>query len=267
MSTTSHHGTWGVFLEEAAIKPHRSRYWLNPKIDDPAAHAKQVASVCDVYAQARALSAVGVHVVSCDEKTGMQALERAAPTRPTRPGLIERREFEYVRHGTLCLTGNFDVVTGKFFVPTIATTRNGEDFASHIEKTVATDPAARWIFIVDNLSTHSCEALVRLVASLEEESIDVGEMKKRGVLMSVASRRAFLTDPARKVRFVYTPKHCSWLNQIEMWFSILARRVLRRGSFKSTAELEAAVVAFIDYFNSVLAKPFRWTYTGRALTA
>lgn len=230
-------------------------------------HAEQLARVCDLYASAVALKAEGVRLVCSDEKTGIQALERAAPTKTVQPGLSERREFEYVRHGTTCLTANFEVATGEVIAPTLAPTRNEADFAGHVQKTIATDPDARWIFIVDNLSTHTTETLVRLVAEIEQLDVDLGKKYKHGLLKSVESRRAFLTDTTHRIRFVYTPKHCSWLNQVEIWFSILARRVLKRSSFTTTTEANNAILAFIAYFNSVLAKPFRWTYTGRALAA
>jgi transposase len=251
-------------LEEADLHPHRSRYWLNPKIDDPVAHQDAVAQVCEIYRQAPELAAQGTHVVSCDEKTGIQALERAAPMRPTRPGLDERREFEYIRHGTLCLIANLVVVTGKVIAPTVAPTRSEDDFFRHIQGTVATDPEAGWVFVVDNLNTHCSQSLVRWIARLEGVD-DLGRKGKDGILHSVQSRSAFLSDPAHRVRFVYTPKHCSWLNQVEIWFSILARRALKRASFSSTEELGKALEAFIEYFNRLLAKPFRWTYTGRPL--
>lgn len=252
-------------MEEADLHPHRSQYWLNPKIEDPIQHGQQVASVCDVYAQAGALEAAGTHVVSSDEKTGIQALERAAPTLPTRPGKDERREFEYVRHGTLCLIANLQVATGKILAPTIGPTRTEEDFALHIEQTVATDASANWIFVVDNLTTHCSESLVRLVAKVDGIEGEMGKKGRFGILENVASRRAFLEDKVHRVRFVYTPKHCSWLNQIECWFSILVRRALRRGSFLSTDALGKRIREFIDYFNRLLAKPFRWTYSGRPL--
>lgn len=252
-------------MEEAAIRPHLSKYWLNPRIDDEEKHAKQVEAVCDVYRQAAELAAARTHVVCCDEKTGIQALERVAPTKPTRPGLDERREFEYRRHGTLCLTANFVVATGRILAPTIGPTRDEQDFARHVERTIATDPQAGWIFVADNLTTHVSESLVRLIARLEGMDIDLGTKGKKGILAEVASRRAFLCDETHRIRFVFTPRHCSWLNQVEIWFSILARRALKRASFKSTDELREALLAFIEYFNALLAKPFRWTYTGKVL--
>jgi transposase len=197
--------------------------------------------------------------------TGIQALERIAPTQPMRPGQVERREFEYTRHGTQCLIGNFDVVTGKVIAPTVQPTRTEEDFARHIQRTVATDPEATWIFVCDNLTTHCSESLVRYVAEACGIEPDLGTKGKSGVLESVATRKAFLKESAHRIRFVYVPKHTSWLNQIEIWFSILVRRVIKRGNFTSTADLREKILAFIDYFNRTLAKPFKWTYTGRPL--
>jgi hypothetical protein len=197
--------------------------------------------------------------------TGIQALERIAETKPMKPGLVERREFEYTRHGTQCLIGNFEVTTGQVITPTVQATRTEEDFAAHIARTVATDPEAGWIFVADNLTTHCSETLVCDVAKACAISTDLGEKGKSGMLKSVATRKAFLTDESHRVRFVFVPKHTSWLNQIEIWFSILVRRVIRRGNFKSVTDLREKILAFIDYFNRTLAKPFKWTYTGRPL--
>jgi transposase len=264
-SRASRRGTSRVFLKEAALRPHKSRYRLNPKIDDPVEHAKQVATVCDVYHQAPALEAAGVHVVSVDEKTSIQALERAAPTKPMKPGLDERREFEYKRHGTLCLIANLVVATGKIVAPTLGPTRDEQDFARHIDQTIATDPSAGWIFVADNLTTHCSESMVRLVAKHEGLELDLKKKGKIGILLDVESRRRFLSDESHRIRFVFTPKHCSWLNQVEIWFGILVRRALKRASFETLDALRAAIEAFIGYFNETLAKPFRWTYSGRPL--
>jgi len=225
-----------------------------------------VAGTCDVYAAAPLLEATGTHVYSTDEMTGIQALERAAPTLPMRPGRVERREFEYVRHGTQSLIANFQVATGRVVAPSLGPTRTEADFAAHIERTIATDPEAGSIVIVDQLDVHRSATLVRLVARLEALPDDLGVKGKCGVLRSMATRAAFLSDPRRRIQFVYLPKHTSWLNQIEIWFSILVRRLLKRASFTSTHELRQRILAFIEYFNRH-AKPFRWTYAGRPLTA
>ena len=208
-----------------------------------------------------------MHLVSTDEKTGIQATEGKHPSKPTRPGLIERREFEYIRHGTLCLFANLEVATGRVIAPSIGPTRKEADFARHIAQTIETDPEAGWIFIVDGLNTHQSESLVRLVAQRCAIDEDLGEKGKRGILASMSSRRRFLESQSHRIRFVYTPKHCSWLNMVELWFSILVRRVLKRGSFASVEALTERVLAFIGYFNRVLAHPYKWTYTGRPLAA
>jgi transposase len=221
--------------------------------------------VCEVYRQAPALHAQGVHVVSTDEKPGMQALERLHPTRPTKPGLIERWEFEYVRHGTLALIANFAVATGKVIAPSLGPTRTEDDFASHLRRTLETDPEASWIFVVDQLNIHKSASVVRWIAERCEIDVDLGIKGESGILQSMATRAAFLTDATHRIRFVYTPKHTSWLNQVEIWFSILVRRLLKRASFPSVENLRERVLAFIEYFNATLAKPFKWTYKGRPL--
>jgi transposase len=197
----------------------------------------------------------------------VQALERLHETKPVRPGLVERVEFEYIRHGTLCLMANFNVATGKIVCPTIGPTRTEADFAAHIDRTIASDPQAGWIFVADQLDTHVSATLVELVAKRCGIEDDLGVKGKSGVLKSKKTRRKFLEDPSHRIRFVYTPRHCSWLNQVEIWFSILARRLLKRSSFKSLEDLQTRILDFIEYFNNVLGKPFRWTYTGRPLQA
>lgn len=210
---------------------------------------------------------LGQHTVSTDEKTSIQARGRIAPTKPTRPGLIERREAEYQRNGALCLIASFDVATGEVCSYTMGPTRTEEDFLHHVTDTVATDPNARWTFVADHLNTHLSATLVGQVASWCGLADDLGVKGKVGHLANKASREAFLNDPSHRIRFVYTPKHCSWLNQVEIWFSVLVRRLLKRGDFKSVTDLREQIAAFIKYFNATLAHPYRWTYTGRALKA
>jgi transposase len=242
------------------------RYWLNSeRAAEPEVFDAEVRRVCEHYAQALALHEESVHLVSTDEKSGIQALERLHPSLPMLPGLIERQAHEYIRHGTQCLIANFEVVTGTVIAPSIGKSRTNEDFAAHIGQTIATDPDAGWIFVVDQLNIHQSEGLVKLVA--KECSIEL-ELDRKGNLKhikSMASRRAFLEEASHRIRFVYTPKHTSWLNQIELWFSILARRLLKRGSFISVEDLRQQILEFIEYFNRTMAKPFKWTYKGRAL--
>jgi len=197
--------------------------------------------------------------------TGIQALERIATTKPMQRGREERREFEYKRHGTLSLIANFDVVSGQVVTPSLGPRRTEADFVAHIAQTIDTDPEAVWLFVTDQLNTHQSESLVRLVAERCALSDELGEKGKTGVMQSLSSRAAFLSDPSHRIQIVYVPKHTSWLNQIEIWFSILVRRVIRRGNFASVEALRERILAFITYFNQT-AKAFKWTYTGRPLT-
>lgn len=255
-------------LREAQLQPHKSRYWLNTTEKDPQRFEAQVQIVCACYHDAPQLYFYhDTHTICVDEMTGIQALERIATTLPMKPGQSERQEFEYKRNGTLTLIGNFHVVTGDLPAATLGPTRTEADFASHIEQTVALDPQARYVFVVDNLNTHCSATLVELVARLCGIRDDLGKKGMRGVLKSMTSRQEFLSEQSHRIRFVYTPKHSSWLNQIEIVFGIIMRKVVRRGSFTSVDDLRAKLLAFIDYFNQVFAKPFKWTYTGRPLQA
>ena len=259
----------GRLLDEADLKPHRIRYWLNAKEKDDPAFVPQMQFVCATYAAAPQLyEQFRTHTISTDEMTGIQALERIAPTKPTKPGQEARMEFEYKRNGTQVLICNFHVVTGAVVSPTVQDTRTEEDFVKHLERTLATDPDASWVIVTDQLNIHLSEGLVRLVArECDITAETLGKKGKRGILKSVASRKKFLTDLSHRIRFVYTPKHSSWLNQVEIWFSILARRVIRRGNFTSKEDLRTKILNFIDYFNKVMAKPFKWTFTGQVLKA
>jgi DDE superfamily endonuclease len=239
----------------------------NERAAAPESFDAQVRQVCELYGQARVLHKQGVHVISTDEKTGIQALERTHPTRVMKPGLVERQEFEYLRHGTQTLIANFEVATGQVVAPTVGPTRTEADFVAHLARTLELDPQGQWIFVLDHLNIHQSEALVRLVAHQCDLPQELGEKGKRGILQSMASRAAFLQDPQHRIRFVYTPKHTSWLNQVEIWFSILVRRLLKRASFPSVDALRHRLLEFIAYFNQTLAKPFKWTYAGRPLMA
>jgi DDE superfamily endonuclease len=203
--------------------------------------------------------------VSTDEKTGIQALQRLYPDLAMGPGRVQKREFEYVRHGTLCLIANLEIWCGWVVAPSLGPTRTEEDFVKHVGQTVNSDPLAGWVFIVDNLNTHQSEALVLYVAQACGIQEDLGQKEKRGVLKSQASRAEFLTDPRHRIRFVYTPKHSSWLNQIEIWFSVLVRKLLKRSSFSSLEDLRQRILRFIDYFNHTMAKPIDWLYSPRPL--
>ncbi len=194
--------------------------------------------------------------------TGIQALERADRTLPMKPGRIEYQEFEYIRHGTLSLIANLEIATGTAIAPTIGPTRTEYDFANHIANTIETNPDDEWIFLVDQQNIHKSASLVRLVAACCQIDTDLGVKEQKGILKSMESRAAFLSDASHRIRFVYIPKHTSWLNQIECWFSILVRRLLRRASFSSTVQLSERILEFIDYFNRTMSKPFQWKYKG-----
>ena len=198
---------------------------------------------------------------------GIQATEHATAKQAMEAGRPERVDPEYIRHGTTGIIASRNVATGELVMPMIQPTRKEGDFSSHIESVISIHPEDKHIFIMDNLNTHLSESLVRLVArtaAIDESTL--GVKGKYGILKDIKSRADFLTDNSHRIVIVYTPKHCSWLNQIECWFSIITRRLLnKRATFKSIEELEQKIKGFIDYYNQFLKKPFQWNYKGKLL--
>ena len=226
-----------------------------------------VSEICSIYHSAESLSEEGTHVYSTDEKMGIQAREHANPKHTMEPGQPERVDPEYIRHGTTGIIASRDVATGEIVNPLVQPTRKEPDFTAHIESVISINPEDKHIFLTDNLNTHMSESLVKMVAKIENiDESTLGVKDKRGILKNMESRAAFLSDESHQIVFKYTPKHCSWLNQIECWFSIITRRLLnRRANFISINDLEQKIIGFIDYYNQFLKKAFKWNYEGKLL--
>jgi len=255
-------------LAAADLKPHQSVYWLNSH--DPQFDAKAT-DICRLYLDAPRRYAEGRLVLSADEKTGMQILQRKYPTQPAQPQLVDgagqpirrgrpaKREFEYIRHGTRCLLTTFGVPTGKV-VWDLGRTRTSQDWVRHLRHVRECFPEMRgYDWVVDNLNTHWSLDVCRLVA----QWCDLPLVPKD--LQTGRQRRAFLSDPTHRHVFHFTPIHGSWLNQVELFFSVLVRRFLKRGDFSSAAEFEQRLERWLVDYNARHAHPYRWTYTGEPL--
>ncbi len=221
--------------------------------------------ICEIRKEAIAYSQKGIRTISIDEKPGIQAIQaiqRDGVILPIQEGKVERGEYNYIRHGTQCLTANMDVATGNIISPTIAKTRTQKDYVEHMQTLFDSDPNAKgWIIMEDNLNTHMSEGIVREVAKRLGDTQALGIKGKSGILQNKKTRKAYLSDTTHAIRFVFTPKHCSWLNPIECWFSSFSRRVIRRGNFTSIQDLKEKIEKYIIYYTNTLAKPYHWSIT------
>jgi transposase len=218
-------------LSQADLHPHRIQGWLHSPDPD---FRRKVADICALYHRPPAHSVV----LSIDEKTGMQAIARRFPDRAPAPGRRRRREFEYKRNGTQTLIAALDVHTGAVLA-TCQQTRTADDLCAFMEEVAHRYPTGSVHVIWDNLNTH------------------LDGPDKRWTEFNARHAHRFV--------FHFTPKHASWVNQIELFFGILQRQCLRNGSFATTAELRRTVLAFIEFWNLHKARPFRWTFTGYPL--
>ncbi len=254
----------GELLTKTDLQPHRSKYWLNAKADDR--KDERINDICEVYANTKEQRNEEI-TISVDEMTGIQALERIAPDLPMSPGKPQAIEFEYKRHGTQTLLGGLNVATGEVQA-LCGDTRTEDDFVRFIKYLIEENPEyTTYHFVLDQLNTHKSASLVEYVAKLCKTETELGVKGKTGILKSMETREHFLSDPNKRIVFHYTPKHASWMNQIEIWFGILMRKVIRRGSFSSKENLKSKILNFINYFNETMAKPFKWTYQGKPLLA
>ena len=187
--------------------------------------------ICTVYHEAETVHENGGHTISVDEMTGIQALEHKYPDKPVIPGKAAHMEFEYIRHGTVSLIGFFDVATGRMEKPYLNSTRTEKDFVEAIRALIETDPEAPWTFVCDGLNIHKSESLVRFVGGQCGLSEDLGSKGRSGILKNQESRAEFLHHKDHRIRIVYTPKHCSWMNQTEIWFGIINRCLIMCSAF------------------------------------
>ena len=162
--------------------------------------ARKVNEICELYQNAQELYQKGIHVISTDEMTGIQALEHKYPDKLPLPGQVAKMEFEYIRHGTTSLIGFFHVATGKMETPYLNSTRTEEDFVKAVEAFVNTDPEASFLFVCDGLNIHKSESLVRFVAESCKIETELGQKGKSGILKNMETRAEFLHDTSHRIR-------------------------------------------------------------------
>lgn len=234
------------------------------KADNPGTYKAKVQAINAAYAQARGIAESNeesdIRILSTDEMTGIQALEHKFPDKLPAPGMKAKQEFEYIRHGTVSATAFLDVATGRIEEPYLNSTRNEADFVNAVDHVLQSDPGKTWVIISDNLNTHYSASLVEYTANEIGFTGDLGEKGKCGILKNTESRISFLTDPSHRIRFLYTPKHCSWMNQIEIWFGIVNRQLLKRKSYRSVEELVKRFLNYVEQYNRLFAHPFNWKY-------
>jgi transposase len=232
------------------------------KIEDWVDFKRQVKVICDLIMGAcNKLTISDYHLISVDEKPGIQALQSKEIAIGV--GKPCRRDIEYVRKGKTCLIAGTEVGTGKVVSHTFAKKNNEAEFVKFIRQTIERyGLMVKIVFLLDNLSTHSTVSLVEYIALQIGYTAPLGKNRRHGILRDQKSRRKFLTDSKHQIYFQFTPKHCSWLNPIENWFSILQRHALNGGNFESVEDLKQKINAYIKYHNAVLFKPINWQFTG-----
>lgn len=246
------------------MQPHKTEYWLYPKIGDWSWFVDRVKLICSQLISSVSKKNPNCHVLSLDEKSGIQALERYEERGPKSRGFKKRKEYEYVRHGTSTLIAAVNVEDGKVIKHHQGQTRDENDYCEFVKELVAGLPELDQVVILaDQLNTHVSESLVAWIAKLEEyERTELGIKGKEGILKSMESRRCFLERSYHRVRFIFTPKHCSWLNPIENWFAKLQRHIISKGNFTSITDLENKVDRYIHFHNKEIAKPINWKFRG-----
>ena len=249
-------------LTVADIKPWKIRYYLHSreKYESYETYSEKIRRINALYAEADSLLEQDTLIYCTDEMTCIQAKEHQYPDKQTLPGMPARMDFNYVRHNTTTMIGFFNVQTGQIFEPFLNKTRTDEDFVEALSRVIDANPDKQHVFVLDNLNIHRSEALVRYVAEKIGFTSDLGKPRKRGILKDMESRAEFLSDESHAIRFYFVPIHCSWMNQIEIWFGVLNRRLLKRESFTSVAMVEEAIRRFIKQYNELFAHPYNWKY-------